>query len=139
MKKNILLVFILLTNVICTAQNDFFVTGNLGIGTNSPSARLQVNNGDNTYGTILATASESAFSLYAKTIVTQPAYTESFRLGLKHLDNENNGFISFYRGETTDGGFLGFSTNGKERISITRIGDVGIGTDDPVSKLTVSG
>jgi hypothetical protein len=113
--------------------------GNIGIGTASPKARLQVNNGDNSYGTILATSSESEFSLYAKSLYTQPAYSEAFRLGLKHNNTEENGFISFYRGSSTSGGFLGFSTNGLERLKIDVNGNVGIGTNNPKNKLDVNG
>jgi hypothetical protein len=45
----------------------------------------------------------------------------------------------FYRGNSTYGGFLGFSTNGLERIRISNSGDVGIGTSNPDSKLAVNG
>lgn len=104
-----------------------------------PEALLQINNGDNSYGTILANASESNFSLYTKTLTTQPTNIESFRIGLKYLDDEQNGYISFYRGTSTSGGFLGFSTNGIERIRILPNGNVGIGTNDPKNELSVHG
>jgi hypothetical protein len=79
------------------SNSSFFVSdnGNVGLGINAPLAKLHVNNGDNSYGTILANASEANFSLYAKTLTTQPINTESFRFGLKHGVDENNGFISF--------------------------------------------
>ncbi|WP_163408697.1 hypothetical protein [Flavobacterium ajazii] len=112
--------------------------GSVGIGTSNPTAKLHVNNGDNSYGTILANATESAFSLYAKSLTTQP-FAESFRLGLKYDYTETNGFISFYRGGSISGGFLGFSTNGQERIRISDVGNVGIGTANPDQKLTVNG
>ncbi len=114
---------------------DPFSPVKFGIGTENPTAKLHVNNGNNSYGTILANATETPFSLYAKTLTTQPADIESFRLGLKYNTDENNGFISFYRGQSTSGGFLGFSTNGEERIRISRDGNVGIGTSGPSSKL----
>jgi uncharacterized membrane protein len=140
MKIKILVIVVALSSQINFAQSVFPTNGaNVGIGTLSPTAKLHVNNGDNSYGTILANASESTFSLYAKTLTTVPVYTEVFRLGLKHLIDENNGFISFYRGANTFGGFLGFSTNGIERIRITDTGNVGIGTDTPFSKLSIVG
>ncbi|MHC0446383.1 hypothetical protein ACWA1F_13315 [Flavobacterium sp. 3-218] len=139
MKLKILLLF--LTFQISFSQNTFPYpeSGNIGIGTNTPQAKLHVNNGDNSYGTILANNSEVGFSLYAKSLFTQPAYAESFRLGLKYYNVEDNGFISFYRGSSSNGGFLGFSTNGIERVSIANSGNVGIGTKSPVSKLSVEG
>jgi len=112
--------------------------GNVGIGTNEPQARLHVNNGDNSYGTILATSSEVNFSLYAKSLTTHPIYAEAFRLGLKYSGDERNGFISFYRGSSATGGFLGFSTSGIERVSIDDIGNVGIGTGKPFAILDIN-
>ncbi|RKN82424.1 tail fiber protein [Ulvibacterium marinum] len=114
-------------------------SGNIGVGTTAPSALLHVNNGNNSYGTILANADESSFSLYAKTLTTSPNFVESFRLGLKYASHEDNGYISFYRGGGTGGGFLGLSTSGLERIRIASNGDVGIGTSTPDDKLTVKG
>jgi len=114
-------------------------TGNIGIGTNDPLAKLHVKNGDNSYGVILAQANESNFQLYTKTLTTQPTSVESFRLGLKYGSDENNSFISFYRGGGTSGGFLGLSTNGVERFRITTDGKVGIGTGNPKNALDVVG
>jgi hypothetical protein len=113
--------------------------GNVGIGTNNPLAKFHVVNGDNSYGAILAQANESPFQLYTKTITTQPTSVESFRLGLKYADDERNGYISFYRGGSSNGGFLGLSTNGFERIRIASDGNVGIGTTTPTNKLEVLG
>lgn len=111
--------------------------GNVGIGTSTPEAKLHINNGNNSYGAILANSSEAAFSLYSKSLDRVPN-TETFRIGLKHNTNENNGFISFYRGEDAFGGFLGFSTNGSERLRIQPDGNVGIGGSSPRQKLEIS-
>ena len=116
-----------------------FHHGKMGVGTASPRAMLHVNNGDNSYGSILANANEANFSLYTKTLKTQPANIESFRLGMKYDTNENNGFISFYRGSSSDDGYLGFSTSGKERIRIDKLGNVDIGTQTSGVKLEVKG
>lgn len=108
--------------------------GNVGIGIPYPDAKLHIFNGNNSYGAILANSSETPFSLYTKSLDRVPN-TETFRIGLKHNTEENNGFISFYRGGGTSGGFLGFSTNGTERIRINSNGDVGIGTTNPKNKI----
>lgn len=114
------------------------LNGNIGIGTTTPGAKLHVDNGNNSYGSILANASEKEFSLYTKTLTTS-LDSESFRLGLKHGTNENNGYISFFRGQGAAGGFLGFSTNGTERVRVNKLGNVGIGTATPGAKLEVTG
>ncbi len=135
----VLLLLILLAHLLQGQTNTFPSSGNVGIGTISPIAKLHVKNGDNTYGTILGQANESSFQLYTKTLITQLGYVESFRIGLKYNTDENNGFISFYRGGGTNGGFLGFSTFGIERIRISNTGNVGIGTSAPSAKLEVIG
>ncbi|UTN03046.1 hypothetical protein L0669_17110 [Flavobacterium bizetiae] len=113
--------------------------GSVGIGTDTPIAKLHVNNGNNSYGAILANSSELPFSLYTKTINTDIINGESFRIGLKYANDENNGFISFYRGAGTIGGFLGFATYGIERLRISNNGNVGIGITNPQNKLDVNG
>jgi hypothetical protein len=118
-------------------RHDIAVDGSVGIGTTTPGAKLHVFNGNDSYGAILANANESAFSLYTKTFNTDPL-GEVFRLGLKHNIDENNGFISFYRGNDTHGGSLGFSTAGIQRIRIDRFGKVGVGVADPTYKLDVA-
>lgn len=101
---------------------------------------LDINNGDNSYGAILANATRAGFALYTKSLYTSDLYSESFRLGLKYEDDQNNGFISFYRGGNTRGGFLGFSTDGVERMKISAKGDVGIGVvPDEEFRLSVNG
>lgn len=70
-------------------------TGNVGIGSTTPGAKLHVVNGNNSYGAILATANEFKFNLYAKTLGTTNTNDEAFRFGMKYDADERNGFISF--------------------------------------------
>jgi hypothetical protein len=127
--------------------NDYMTilnSGNVGIGTTAPSAKLDVHAPNNTYAFLATNSDEPGFGLYAKTLVTQPQSlyptipTESFRFGLKHNTNEDNGYISFYRGPTDAGGWLGLATNGTERMTIAPTGDVGIGTTTPSSLTEIS-
>ena len=101
--------------------------------------QLEVRNGNDSYGAILARADETNFHLYSKTLSSQPQHTETFRLGLKYANDENNGFISFYRGGSTNGGFLGFASNGSERMRIEANGDIAIGKPSADAKLDVAG
>ncbi|MCX2680629.1 tail fiber protein [Galbibacter sp. EGI 63066] len=138
-KKLLSVIFCIVSGYGFSQTNTFPNSGNVGVGTTSPQAKLHIFNGNNSYGAILANSSETAFSLYTKSLGRE-VYTEVFRLGLKYNTNENNGFISFYRGGSTSGGFLGFSTNGIERIRINGNGSVGIGTSTTSShKLAVEG
>ncbi|TKG86281.1 hypothetical protein EYV94_28610, partial [Puteibacter caeruleilacunae] len=116
-----------------------FFAGNIGIRTNNPIAPLHIVSGNQKYSAILAQADEESFQFYVKTLTSQPVNVETFRLGLKHQNDENNGFISFYRGGSSCGGFLGFSTFGQERVRIQSNGYVGIGTDTPDYLLDVAG
>lgn len=70
MRVKVLLMVLLFATQTNFAQNNYPPTGNVGLGTDSPGAKLHVNNGDNSYGTILANGSETSFSLYAKSLST---------------------------------------------------------------------
>ena len=118
--------------------NTVFQNGNVGVGTPLPLAKLHVAYNGINYSSILSEASETAFNLYTKSISREP-YAETFRLGLKWNTEEKNGFISFYRGGDSQGGFLGFSTDGTERMSINKEGNIGIGTKNPTQRLSVIG
>ena len=114
-------------------------TTKVGIGTTSPAARLHINNGNLSDAVILATATEDN-KLIVRSETTQPAYCPVFRLQHSFLDNRNNGYINFYRGGSTHGGFLSFGTDGLERMIITATGNVGIGISPSSSyKLDVNG
>lgn len=125
-----------------------FVDGSadmVGIGTASPTSIVDIAVSDNTYAWTVTANEESDFGLYAKILDTQPpssfgtTHTESGRIGWKHNTDETNGFISFYRGPGDFGGFLGFSTNGTEKMIVSPDGEVGIGTGtaDLESKLEI--
>ena len=100
---------------------------------------LAIRSSVNSFPLLVSNNSAPDFGFYLKNLGTQPANAEAFRLGLKHAANEKNGYISFYRGGSTEGGFLGLSANGSERVRISNNGFVGIGTSNPQTTLHTLG
>lgn len=116
-------------------------TGNLGLGTTAPKAKLHVNSGaDNNYAAILATSS-SGNNLVVNSLNPTNQNTEVFKLEHEFFDDPNNrknGYISFFRGGDSSHGFLAFGSNGLERLRIDPEGNIGIGTSAPGAKLEVN-
>ncbi len=116
--------------------------GNVGIGTATPLAKLHINSGaNNNYAAILATSNEGN-NLVVSSYDTQPHSCTVFKISHEFSNNpakRNNGYISFYRGSSDEGGFLVFGTYGTPRMLIDRSGRVGIGTSTPDEMLTVNG
>jgi hypothetical protein len=113
--------------------------GNVGIGTTSPTAKLYVNNQDNSIGAVLATNTEGPGELRVHSYTTHPVNVSSFGIVHAFYNDERNGFINFCRGEATNGGFLTLGTSGSERLRIDTNGNVGIGTSSPATRLHVAG
>ncbi len=112
--------------------------GNVGIGTTSPLAKLQINSGDNTDAAILATTTAGT-KLMVKSLTENVSDGASFKLFHRFWSDDRNGYISFHRGGDTYGGFLEFGSNGLERMRIDGSGDVQIGTTNTTGNLTVNG
>jgi len=114
-------------------------TGNVGIGTDSPGATLQVGDGtvdenirayynDNTFTELRGYGIQTnRGTAYFRPTVDN---TQSLRIGYNYLQWQT---LSFDATTTT------FNVNGSEKLRINSSGDVGIGTTSPSEKLHVSG
>jgi hypothetical protein len=152
MKKTMLCIAVLVSALSLKSQTVYLPNGtggigtssngNVGIGTNSPKAKLEVNSGANTiYASILATSDEGN-NLVVSSLSPQPTYTKVFSLTHEYYNSSscrNNGAINFFRGGSERGGFLSFDTDGQERLRIDEWGKLGIGTIAPDQMLTVKG
>ena len=103
------------------------VNGNIGIGTSSPSSRLQVGDGSNhPAGTVDADASLTLFGAGRKKV-------EQGKPGIYHRENVGLGLHSDYKMSFEVGG----SSTLVEAMRINSLGNVGIGTDSPGQKLSI--
>jgi hypothetical protein len=115
------------------------VSGSLGVGTSSPSARItaQINAGN--YLLDLINGSETGFALRTYNHGSASAPGLVFTQGLYYGTTENAA-IKFYRGGGATGGWLAFTAGaGTEYMRIADGGNVGIGTASPGTKLDVLG
>ena len=112
-------------------------TGNVGIGTTSPRAKLHVDNGSN--GTTAITNSSTDYSFYTDAVQTN---TYQGLLGTGENSTVTAAIHSFDDGISAAQGLIfstGNNTSLNESIRIKANGNVGIGTTSPSQKLTVEG
>jgi hypothetical protein len=133
------------TAVINIGSGQFYkdASGNVGIGTSSPAARLDVRGGDAVLGTSRFTI--GAIELGELGTGDRPTFVDFHGAGLPGtLDfsariirqaGSNGDFDIFNTGT----GAVTFAANGSERARIDASGNVGIGTSSPGAKLDVNG
>ena len=128
---------ILAERLTLTGQEAVF-TGNVGIGVTSPGTKLDISVTPSAPWMKLINANETAFNLTTYNNGTNNGSSVyAFKHGLYYNTTENAA-VTFYRGGSSVGGFLTFTTNnGTERMRIDSSGNVGIGTDSPSEKLTI--
>ncbi|MFB6454906.1 hypothetical protein ACE38W_06510 [Chitinophaga sp. Hz27] len=147
----IYLLSLLFFPVVSFAQtNSWQNTGNIGIGTTSPRAWLDVGaTTENTSTSVLGRLWEgnsgsnspgTGTYLGVQTYNTSVVGGKSFSLEHKFYGMLNSA-INFHRGGSTEGGFITFAcNNGAEMMRISTNGNVGIGTSNTSNyKLTVNG
>lgn len=124
-------------------QNYFFIkgsNGNLGIGTTSPEAKLQVVSSGSGQIAILGNGGDPNFRIVARQ--DHSSNDNGALIGEFGLDygTARNAAIRFHRGTSATGGFMSFtSDSGLERMRIGTNGNIGIGTSNPGFKLDVVG
>lgn len=127
-----------------TEAVSILIGGNVGIGTATPAAKLEVRDSSTVANTTEAILSrfigDANFRLEVrKGIAANTIGGVTGKFGLTYNGTENS-MINFHRGTGGTGGFMSFSTSdGTERMRIDAAGNVGIGTAAPLAKLTVSG
>ena len=118
-----------------TVAGDSTISGNVGIGTTSPGYKLSVD--DNT----VTTVPKTLLQFDAGSIADNGGYNIDFRVS---SNNTADRFVSRIRGIRESTGALSqlsfWTESGnalEQRMTIRASGNVGIGTDDPISKLQV--
>ena len=112
-----------------SSQFTIDTSGNVGIGTSSPSSTLDVNGGAEINGETYIRSTTNV-GLRIQTTDQGIGGADGLRVGL----NGTHAFVWQYENKP-----LAFATNGGQRMTISAAGNVGIGTTSPSKKLDVSG
>ena len=101
-------------------------TGNVGIGTNSPNAKLELQS-----GTAVGVSSVGTGSNFLANATASGVFG--------HLQGQRNGVLKYFLGLDASDNFSILNTSASPMLSITNDGKVGVGTINPGNKLSVTG
>jgi hypothetical protein len=111
----------------------FIKNGNIGIGTDSPTTKLDIRGASNT-DVVLKVKSNGTAAPYIRADLSLSNYG-GFALD---YDSTNYWYIGSINGDITNRLSI-YSSGGAERVNITSTGNVGINTTSPAAKLDVRG
>jgi hypothetical protein len=107
---------------------DIYATGNIGVGTSSPSAKLEVSYTDTGIGAIVGnTTHNSRLQIYTA------AAGKNSEIWFGDAEDDNVGVIDYDHANDS----MSFVTSNLPRMRIDSAGDVGIGHTSPLAKLHV--
>jgi hypothetical protein len=104
--------------------------GNVGIGTDAPEKKLQVS-GDAKIDTFLTVGDSGQANTYLY-LLSSTSGTSNLRMG----DTDTDAGAIIYSNASN---FMDFRVNASERLRIDSDGNVGIGTDNPATRLDIQG
>ena len=126
-----------------STKNTSILNGNVGIGTTTPAAKLDVEGGGRFEGNVgIGTAPTSrqlsVFRTTAGSIANFLHYTDSSNFqGLYIQVSQTTDMVTLQSSGASGGGFI-FSSGNTEKIRFTATGNVGIGTTSPSAKLHIT-